>query len=396
MLFQKIIMFILGYVNISVEGFFIEKFINACKSKDIVLQNLHLENDSFLKAKVLKSDFKDIVHISKKTKCKIKIERKNGIPFFVNKYRRRKIFAIAICVIAILIFVLTRFIWNIDIEGNENIEEAEIIDMINKYGINIGTRKNSINTQKVCNLIMIEREDIAWIGINIKGTNAIVSIKESKRIPEIIDRNEICNIVANKSAQIDKIIVRNGTAKVNVGDYVNQGDLLVEGMMEGTYTGTRLVHADADVYGENTIIKEKKESFVQNETIFSGKKEKIYEMCINNFKINFNKRVSKFKNYDTINKNMKLRFFSNYYFPIEMKIITNEEIEMLEKKYSEEELKTKIVKEIEDEFEKEYSISEIEEENINRNEEITNSDDELNVKITYIIREQIGTKVNVN
>ena len=66
------------------------------------------------------------------------------------------------------------------------------------------------------------------------------------------------------------------------------------------------------------------------------------------------------------------------------------------KKYSEEELKTKIVKEIEDEFEKEYSISEIEEENINRNEEITNSGDELNVKITYIIREQIGTKVNVN
>ena len=29
-------------------------------------------------------------------------------------------------------------------------------------------------------------------------------------------------------------------------------------------------------------------------------------------------------------------------------------------------------------------------------EEITNSGDELNVKITYIIREQIGTKVNVN
>lgn len=396
MIFKKIIMFFIGYVNISVEGFFIERFINICKSKNILLQNIYLQNDTYLKTKILKSDYKEIVHIAKKVKCKIKIENKVGIPFLINKYKKRKIFAIAILVIAIFICICTRFIWNIDIVGNEEISNEEIMELVQKYGIKIGSLKSNINIQKICNNIMVERNDIAWIGIRIKGTNATISIKESKKIPEVIDKNEICNIVANKSAIISKIIVRNGTARVNESDAVKKGDLLVEGIMEGEHTGKRFVHAEADIFGKNTLIKEKKEQFVQYETINSGKEENKIELCINNFKINFNKGVSKFENYDTIISNKKVRIFSNYYFPVEIKTIKNIELQMVQKEYSEIELKEKIIRELENSFEEEYKISEFDEENINRNEEITILSDGINVKIIYEIEENIGSKVNVN
>ena len=396
MIFQTFFWFFIGYVNIYVEGFFIEKFINICKNRKIVLQNLHLENDTYIKARILKTDFREIAKIAKKTKCKIKIEKKVGIPFIINRYRKRKVFAVAILLISIFIFVLTKHIWNIEINGTEKIPKNEIVELLNDYGIKIGNLKSNINTQKICNLIMLERNDISWIGIDIKGTNAIVSIKEAKEIPEIIDKNEICNIVAAKSGTISKIVVRSGTARVNVGDMVKEGDLLVEGIMEGEHTGKRKVHAEADIYGKNCIIKEKKEFYIQNETVNSGKKEKKIEICINNFKINFNKRVSKFKNYDTIIANKKVRFFSNYFFPIEIRTIKNIELQMVQKEYSENELKEKIVKELEDEFEKQYNISEYNEESINRSEEIINFNDGINVKITYEVEDNIGTKVNVN
>ena len=396
MIFQKIIMFFAGCVNISVEGFFIEKFINICKSKNIILQNLHKKNDTYLIATVLKDDFKEIVNISKRTKCKLKINKKIGLPFFINKYRKRKIFVIAFCTIILLLLVSTKFIWNIDISGNENIATEEILEIVNRYGINTGVLKSNINTEKISNLILMERNDIAWIGINIKGTNASISIKESIKIPEIIDKNEVCNIVAIKSSTISKIVVQSGTARVKEGDKVEKGDLLVEGVMDGANTGIRYVHAEADIYGENSYTKEKKENFVQNDTVKSGKQEKKYEICINNFKINFNKGVSKFKNYDTISSNKKVKFFSNYYFPIEVNIITNNELNMVEKKYSESELKIKIIKELEDEFEKDYKISEYDKENIIRNEEILKNYDGLSIKLIYTIREKIGTKVNVN
>lgn len=40
MFFKILIYYILGYVNISVEGYFIERFINICISKGILLWNL--------------------------------------------------------------------------------------------------------------------------------------------------------------------------------------------------------------------------------------------------------------------------------------------------------------------------------------------------------------------
>ena len=127
MIFKIIYMFFAGYVNLSIEGFFVERFINICMNKKIVLQDLHRENNTYIKVKILKSDFKEIRHIAKKTKCKVKIEKKAGIPFYINKYRKRKIFVIAILVIAIFIFALTKFIWNIEVVGNEKISKEEII-----------------------------------------------------------------------------------------------------------------------------------------------------------------------------------------------------------------------------------------------------------------------------
>lgn len=151
-MFLKIIyMFLVGYIYINVEGFFIERFLNICRNKKIFLQDLHRENSTYIKAKILKSDFREVARIAKKTKCKVKIEKKSGIPFVVNKYRKRKIFAIAIIVIAIFIFVLTKFIWNIEVIGNEKLSEDEIINLVSEYGIEVGKLKTGINIEKISN-----------------------------------------------------------------------------------------------------------------------------------------------------------------------------------------------------------------------------------------------------
>lgn len=392
MILKIIYMFFTGCVTVVVEGFFIERFLNICRTKKILLQDLHRENSTYIKTKILKSDFKEVASIAKKTKCKIKIEKKSGMPFVINKYRKRKIFAVAIVVIAIFIFVLTKFIWNIEVIGNENLSKDEIINLVNDYGIKMGKLKNGIDTEKISNSIRLERKDLSWIGITIKGTNAIITIEEVTEAPEIIDKNEICNIVASKDSTISKLVVQSGTARVTVGDEVKEGDLLVEGVMEGEHTGTRNVHAEADVFGKFYCEKEKKEEFVQNETVKTGKEEKKTEICINNFKINLNKGVSNFENYDTISSNQKLKLFSNFYFPIEIKKTTNIELTKQDKTYTAEELEKKIVDELEMELEKEYEISKYEEKYKKRNVIVTPENNGLRVKLIYEIQENIGIK----
>ena len=181
--------YILGYVNIVVEGFFTERFINICMSKNILLFNIKRDKSTIIYANVGIANFKDVVKIAKQTKCKIKIKKKSGLPFIFNKYRKRKIFAGALILIVCTIMYLSNFIWNIEIEGVDKINKEELMQTIANEGLTVGKSKSKLELQSIINKIRLEREDIAWIGIDVKGTNAIVRVVEADAKPEIINED---------------------------------------------------------------------------------------------------------------------------------------------------------------------------------------------------------------
>ena len=68
-MFIKIILsYLLGYVRVSVEGYYIERFINICKSKKITIWNLKRNKDIQLYLNVRIEEFQN----SKKSKMKSK------------------------------------------------------------------------------------------------------------------------------------------------------------------------------------------------------------------------------------------------------------------------------------------------------------------------------------
>ena len=99
MIFKILLNYICGYLNISIEGYYIDKFINICISKRIFLWNMKREKSTYLTANISIKDFKRLKSIIKKTRCRIKINKKRGIPFFINKYKKRKIFLISFLLI---------------------------------------------------------------------------------------------------------------------------------------------------------------------------------------------------------------------------------------------------------------------------------------------------------
>lgn len=387
---RKAYMYITGYVTISVEGFFVERFINSCFSNNIFICDLQREKNTYLKLKISVKDFKKIRKIAQNTKCKVKLENKVGLPIIIKKYRKRKIFLIAVIVIAIFIFLSTRFIWNIEVNGNKKIDSLEIINILKENGIDIGVRKDNLELEKIINLIRLKRDDISWIGIDVKGTNLIVKVNEADNAPEVVDKAKFCNIVADRSGIISSIVVHNGTARVKVGDKVEKGDLLVEGIMEGKYTGIREVHAQADITANIYHEKEEKSNLIQQIETKTGKQEKKIEIKMNKFKINFNKRLLNFKKYDTIVETKKIRFFSNYYLPIEISKVIYYETENKTVEYTVEELVEKTKEKLQKELDEELKLEN--KDNVREELEIEVLDQSVNVKLIYVIQEKIGTK----
>ena len=224
---------------------------------------------------------------------------------------------------------------------------------VKNAGLETGMKKDNINVEEIVNKIRLKRNDISWIGISLKGTNAIVKVVKAKEAPELVDEKEYTNIIAKKAGTITQIIAQNGTAQVKVGDDVEEGQILIQGVMEGKYTGIRNVHSLGEVKAIVKHSKTEKFPIKEEQNVKTGKKETKYEIKFNKFQINFYKTLSNFKIYDTIEEEKKFRIFSNLYLPISVIKITNEELVKNSNEYTIEEITARGTKQLEEKIENE-------------------------------------------
>ena len=392
-MFIKIIFsYLLGFLRISVEGYYIERFINICKNRKITIWNLKRNSNISLLLNVRINEFKDVCKIAKKTGSKLKIKNKKGLPFLLHRYKKRKIFLILLLLVVILIGLSSVFVWNVDISVEDNEELVNIREDLENAGLKTGILKSKINTKEIINKIRLEREDVAWMGIELKGTNAIVRVVKTDEKPEIIDDDEYCNIVSNKSGVITKISAQEGTANVKVGDTIKEGDVLINGWMEGKFTGIRYVHAKGEIEAKVWYTKSKKVPYTFTETQDTGNEENKYGIKFGNFEINFSKKYSKFEIYDTIETENKIRLFSDFYLPISIIKTTYKEKKEAQKTYTVEEAKNIGIKELDEELDKEIENKDnIVNKNINTYEQA----DGVEVYVTYEVLENIGTNEKI-
>ena len=211
-------------------------------------------------------------------------------------------------------------------------------------------------------------------------------------MPNIIDKDEYCNIVATKDAMIVDANAQNGTLQIKEGDIVKKGSILISGWMEGKYTGIRYVHATGEVKAKVWYSKKTKIYYKQTLQKETGNVEKKYSVNINNFAINFYKKLSKFEIYDTISSEKKLKISSNFYLPL--KVILKENYEKVEEEivYTKEEAKEIGVNKLSNELNNEILNKEdILNTYINTNE----NQEYIEVEVIYEVLENIGTEEKI-
>ena len=124
----------------------------------------------------------------------------------------------------------------------------------------------------------------------------------------------------------------------------------------------------------------------------TGQTYKNYKIKINNFEINLNKRLPKFEKYDIINKEERLKLFSNFYLPISVNVSTYNEIEEKEIVYTKEEAKNILVEKLKSElFEEINNDKEI----LNIIVNTTESENSIEAEVICEVQENIGTEEKI-
>jgi similar to stage IV sporulation protein len=229
MLIIKIWNFISGYVIIIIKGVAPERFINYLIARGIRLWNIVRLDYTTMQASVNIKDFKKIRPAARKSKTKVKIKDKRGLPFVGSKLRKRKMLIIGPIICVIAVFFLTSYVWTVEIKDNTTIDHRIILQHLDKMGINRGTAIDKIDTDYVQNQLLVDIPQLSWVGIEIKGVRLILDPRD--RVPEFTgpDYTKPSNIIAQKDGIIEKIIVKKGIPLKKAGDVVLAGDIIISG-----------------------------------------------------------------------------------------------------------------------------------------------------------------------
>ena len=236
---EKLMRFVLGYVKVEINGIAIERFINLVLSRNIHIWNVVSKDNKVCFCIKPKDTYKlkpVIEKIRKKPAMNddkyifdFRIKERYGLPFFLYAYRKRKMFYIGVFIGWLIVYSLSRYIWNISFEGNMKHTDEELYRFLRRENITEGIKKDNVKGERIEKMLRNEYFDITWASVEITGTKLIVYVRENtNNTEEKIDNDkEIGALKATKSAEIVSIVTRSGTPVVGVGDTVNKGDVLI-------------------------------------------------------------------------------------------------------------------------------------------------------------------------
>lgn len=334
-----------GYVYVRLTGYAPERFLNLCGSRDILIWNLLPCEDGY-EFCISVAGFRQLKPILKKTRTHIRILRRVGAPFVTFRYRKRKLFGVGIFFFGMLLYYLSGFIWNIEINGNSYLSNEVILDFLKDEACTFGTKKSDISCETLEEALRSRYSEVIWTSIKIYGTKMTVDIQESLLPGEQYEKQDdaVYDIVAAKDGVVSEIITRSGTPLVTAGAEVKKGDILVSGCLEIKNDADEVVEylyrsSDADIVGR--VVYPYKDILKKDYVAATPTTEscKDYMLLIGGLTLKNPFFHNTYEDYQVTADTYQVHVTDNFYLPIWVTRYTYQEIENQQKSYNEKEIR---------------------------------------------------------
>jgi similar to stage IV sporulation protein len=317
------IKYLAGYVEIEVSGPFLERFINICTARGIILWDIERLSDTLMRTKISADAFRNLEKPLERTKSKAKILHKAGLPFLLKRYKKRNFALLVIIIFFVIFHYLSVHVTQILVTGNEKIAAEEIIDELKNFGVKLGKKVSKIDEKDTESKLMSSRDDLAWVGINVEGSKVYVEIKERRALAKKVPENVPCNIVASKDGVIESMKVIEGLQSAEIRGAVRAGDLLVSGIIDNKVKGIIYKHAVAEVIAK-TFYKESEIVPLEfDEKIDTGSSKSRRNLEIMGKRVRFSRKIP-YTHYEKIEIEHKFKKFGDL---IPIKIVETKYVE---------------------------------------------------------------------
>lgn len=340
------VQYIRGYVTIKVWGYSTERLLNLCGNHDILVWDIVSHGD-YHTMNISVQGFFALKPLLKKTGTKASVLKRYGLPFFMFKMKRRKIFAAGfIC--CMLFWMLTAgYIWNIKIEGNYVLTEDVLLDYLEEKDVHVAMKKSRLKIEDLEKALREDYDVITWTSVQLKGTTLLIYIKENET-PDYAQNSQTgetkgMDLIATRSGTVSYIITRSGVPQVAVGDSVEEGDVLVSGAVpvfneDTTVRKYQYVESDADINLRYTESVSVKKDILYEEKIYSGRQKYMAMFGIKDKEWNLRLGKIPYEEYDISGEKKQVKLLDHLYLPLFYGKKTVQEYQTVRQKHTEAEM----------------------------------------------------------
>ena len=328
----SLIKYFRGYVEVTLWGYAPERFFIFCSNHDILIWDLSREGD-ICHFKISVRGFRSLKPLLRKSGTHVRIGTKNGVPFFFFRYRKRKILFASIFLCMAVLFTLSRFIWKININGNDSVTNDSILQFLSGQNSSYGTCISDIDCERLEEELRSSFTDIIWTSVRREGTTLTIDVQEnltagkqtaaSGQLPEEFKEQKQSgyDLRALHDGMIDSIYVRKGTPLVAQGDQVKKGDVLVSGALpvyddNGTISAYQYATADADIRLKTDYTYKDQFPVSRQERVYSEKKQHRYGISIGDHYLQIPWKKVSYEKYSVLDERSQLRLCDSFYLPV--------------------------------------------------------------------------------
>ncbi len=395
-----------GYLRVRVWGFSPERFMNLCSNKGILLWDIVREGDVYYMNITLKG-FWEIRPIAKKTGARVAILERYGLPFFLPRLLKRKMFVLGLVLAVVFWTVSSLFIWDIKLNGNYQITDDVFQDFLKENQVRIGMRRDELDIQELEKQIRRQFPQITWASARLDGTKLLIDIKENDapiatREHAVDEKHSMGgaqdapgrDLVAEYNGRVVSIIVRSGVPKVAIGDTVEKGTVMVEGKVpvyneDATVREYSYVDADADIVLEHASEFTASLPFDHTEKRYTGREKSSHYIKLGDRSWALPENRP-FLVYDSVIKESRPLMLERLSVPAFWGTVTYREYQNVEYKYTAEEAKDHLNQKLMD------FLAELEEKGvqiIEKDVKIETGNDAWVLKGQFLVQEPVGASV---
>ena len=282
MLIIRLIRFFRGYICFSASDGFPERFLNLCNQAGAVVWEIAWKGETML-GKTDRHGFALMQACAEPSGVTLEARRKVGMPFFLHMYRRRAGMLIGLAVCVVSLAALSGRVWTIEVRGNQKVSAAQILRVMREEGVRLGARRKSLVAAEINNRALQKLDGISWIALNLRGSGAVIEIREELSVDMEKDETPR-DIIARKTGQLRVLEVYRGRPYASVGDTVLEGAVIAGCAIENKDLTMRYVRADAYAVARTRIASEVTVS--RKETVARVSVPRThYTICILNLRI---------------------------------------------------------------------------------------------------------------